>query len=227
MVAFQGAVDLGYLYIETDVHVSRDGKVVIFHDDELDRLTNGHGRFIEHDWADLRALDAACGFRPEDGFPLRGTGVGMPLLEEAATTFPDRMFNIDLKQAGIAETVAAEIQRLGIGDRVMIGSFHDRRISAFRRAAPGVATSAGPVEVARLLIRTPRNGVGADAYQVPERSRGIRVVTRRLIDRAHAAGKHVHVWTVNEAAAMQRLIELGVDGIVTDRPDLLNQVLAV
>jgi glycerophosphoryl diester phosphodiesterase len=227
MVAFQGAVDLGYRYIETDVHVSRDGRIVIFHDDRLERLTDGHGSFVDHDWEDLRGLDAASGFRAEDGFPLRGTGVGMPLLEEAVTTFPDRMFNIDLKQPGIAEAVAGEVHRLGIGDRVMIGSFYDRRIRAFRRAAPGVATSAGPLEVARLLARKPRSGLGADAYQVPERSRGLRVVTRRFIDRAHSAQKHVHVWTVNEAVAMRRLIDLGVDGIVTDRPDVLNQVLGV
>jgi glycerophosphoryl diester phosphodiesterase len=225
MVAFQGAVDLGYRYIETDVHVTRDGKVVIFHDDTLERLTDGTGRFADHDWEDLRDLDAAHHFGPADGHPLRGRGIGMPLLEEAVTTFPDRMFNIDLKQPGIAGAVAAEIRRLGIEERVMIGSFHDRRIRAFRGAAPGVATSAGPAEVARSLARRPQRGIGADAYQVPERGGGIRLVTERFVRRAHAAGKHVHVWTVNEAVDMRRLLDLGVDGIVTDRPDTLNEVL--
>jgi glycerophosphoryl diester phosphodiesterase len=225
MVAFQGAVDLGYRYIETDVHVSRDGRVVIFHDDMLERLTNGVGQFVDHDWKDLKGLDAAHGFKPEDGFPLRGRGIGMPSLEEAVATFPDVCFNIDLKQPGIATAVAAEVRRLGIEGRVMIGSFHDRRIRAFRRAAPGVATSAGPGEVARMLARKPTAGIGADAYQVPERGSGVRVVTRRFIDRAHAADKQVHVWTVNEATDMRRLLDLGVDGIVTDRPDVLNAVL--
>jgi glycerophosphoryl diester phosphodiesterase len=224
MVAFQGAVDLGYRYLETDVHVSRDGRVVIFHDHVLDRLTDGSGRFVDRDWFELRALDAAHGFGAEAGFPLRGRGIGMPLLEEALTTFPDQMFNLDLKQPAIAETVAAEVRRLGAEDRVMIGSFHDRRIRAFRRAAPEVATSAGPREVARALAsRHPRGS--ADAYQVPERAGAVRVVSPRFVAAAHRSGKQVHVWTVNEPDDMRRLLELGVDGIVTDRPDLLNEVL--
>ena len=227
MVAFQGAVDLGYRYIETDVHVSRDGRVVIFHDDVLERLTDGAGPFELHDWDDLKSLDAAYGFGAEEGFPLRGQGIGMPLLEEAVTTFPDVCFNIDLKQAGVAEIVAREVERLGIEERVLIGSFRDRRIRAFRRAAPGVATSAGPAEVARALVRRPQRGIGADAFQVPERGRGIRLVTPRFIRRAHEAAKHVHVWTVNEADDMRRLLDLGVDGIVTDRPDVLNDVMGI
>jgi glycerophosphoryl diester phosphodiesterase len=225
MVAFQGAVDLGYRYIETDVHVSRDGRVVIFHDDTLGRLTDGEGRFADDDWDDLKVLDAAHHFRPDDGYPMRGQGIRMPLLEEAVTTFPDQMFNIDLKQPGIAAAVAAEVRRLGIEERVMIGSFHDRRIRAFRRAAPGVGTSAGPAEVARSLARTPQRGIGADAYQVPERGAGMKLVTGRFVRRAHAAEKQVHVWTINEADDMRRLLDLGVDGIVTDRPDVLNEVL--
>jgi len=225
MVAFQGAVDLGYRYIETDVHVTRDGKVVIFHDNDLDRLSDGVGTFVDHDWADVRHLDAAFGFKPEEGLPLRGTGVTMPLFEEAVTAFPEQMWNVDLKQPGIAERFAAEVHRLGIEDRVLIGSFHDRRIRAFRHEAPGVATSAGPVEVARSLARRPRRQVGADAYQVPERATGVRLVTSRFVGRAHHAAKHVHVWTVNDPIDMRRLLDLGVDGIITDRPDLLNEVL--
>ena len=225
MLAFEGAVDLGYRYIETDIHVSRDGRVVIFHDHTLERLTDGTGRFDEHDWADLKGLDAAHHFKPEEGHPLRGRGIGMPLLEEAVRTFPDQMFNIDLKQPGIAEAAAAEIERLGIQDRVLIGSFYDVRIRRFRKAAPGVATSAGPAEVARALARRARRDIGADAYQVPERASGIRLVTRRFVSRAHEAGKQVHVWTVNDPSDMRRLLDLGVDGVVTDRPDVLNEVL--
>jgi len=223
MVAFQGAVDLGYRYLETDVHVSRDGRVVIFHDDTLERLTDGAGRFEHHDWDELRTLDAAYRFRPDDGYPLRGTGIGMPLLEEAVTTFPDQMFNIDLKQRGIASTVAAAVRRLGIEDRVMIGSFWDRRIRVFRREAPGVATSAGPREVAAARFAGLRGA--ADAYQVPERGSGLRVVTPRFIDGAHRNGKQVHVWTVDHPDDMRRLLGMGVDGIITDRPDVLNEVL--
>ncbi len=222
MVAFQGAVDLGYRYIETDIHLSRDERVVVFHDHVLDRLTDGTGKVFDHDWDDLRHLDAAHGHRPEEGFPLRGSGVGMPLLEEVATAFPDCLFNIDLKQAGIASRVADEIMRLGIEERVLIGSFRDRRLRAFRRAAPGVATSAGPAEVARALVRP---GGAADAFQVPERVAGVRLVTPRFVKRAHRADKQVHVWTVNDSADMRRLLDIGVDGIITDRPDVLNEVV--
>ena len=225
MMAFQGAVDLGYRYIETDVHVTSDGKVVIFHDNDLERLSDGIGAFAKLDWADVRNLDVAFSFDPASGFPLRGTGITMPLFEEAVVSFPQQMWNVDLKQPGIAERLAAEVRRLGIEDRVLIGSFHDRRITAFRRAAPDIATSAGPIEVARALTQRPRRHVGADAYQVPERGGGLRLVTRRFVDRAHDAEKQVHVWTVNDPSDMRRLLDFGVDGIITDRPDLLNEVL--
>lgn len=224
MVAFQGAVDLGYRYLETDVHVSRDGEVVIFHDDDLGRLTDGTGKLADRDWGDLRLLDAAYHFLSDGGHPLRGTGVRMPLLEEAVKTFPDQLFNIDLKQRGIAGRVAEEIRRLGIGERVLIGSFHDWRIHRFRRAAPRVATSAGPFELAWGFLRR-RPGGEAVAYQVPERIGPFRIVTRRLVDAARLAGKQVHVWTVNDPSDMRRLLDLGVDGIVTDRPELLNEVV--
>jgi len=230
MVAFQGAVDLGYRYLETDVHVTRDGRVVVFHDHVLERLTNGAGKVWQWPWADLRCLDAAHHWGPEEGFPLRGTGVGIPLLEDVLSTFPECLVNIDLKQAGIEESVAAEITRLGAEDRVLVGSFFDRRIRRFRRASKGlVATSAGPSEVAGALTaaRLGRPAAGpSDALQIPERAGRLRLVTPRLIAAAHRTGKHVHVWTVNDPADMRRLLDLGVDGIVTDRPDLLDQVLA-
>ncbi len=204
------------------MHLSHDGRVVVFHDHDLGRLTDGAGKVFDHDWAELRRLDAAYGFGAADGFPHRGTGVTIPLLEEVAATFPDCLFNIDLKQAAIAEPVAAEIVRTGLEERVLIGSFHDRRIRAFRRAAPDVATSAGPIEVAAFLLR---RGGHADAYQVPEKAGGWRIVSSRFVRRAHEAGKQVHVWTVDDKPTMRRLLDLGVDGIVTDRPDLLNEVV--
>ena len=224
MVAFQGAVDLGYRYIETDVHVSRDDRVVVFHDDSLEGLTDGVGKVADRDWNYLRRLDAASRFNPDDGLPLRGTGVAIPLLEDVVTTFPNVMFNIDLKQDGIARRVADEVRRLAISDRVLIGSFHGRRIRAFRRAVPDVATSAGPIEVARALV-SQRPGGGADAFQVPERLGPIPIVTSRFIDAARIADKQIHVWTVNDPVDMRRLLDLGVDGIITDRPDLLNEVV--
>ena len=224
MVAFQGAVDLGYRYLETDVHVSHDRRVVVFHDDGLERLTDGRGKVWDHDWSYLRTLDAAHLFDPVHGHPLRGSGVGVPLLEEVLAAFPDACLNVDLKQEGIEQVVADEILRLGAEDRVLIGSFHDRRVRRFRVVSRGrVATSAGPQEVARAVASaTTRRAVtvAADALQVPPR-----VATRRLVTAAHLGDKQVHVWTVNDPAEMRRLLDLGVDGIVTDRPDLLNKVV--
>lgn len=230
LVAFQGAVDLGYRYLETDVHVTRDGRLVVFHDHRLERLTDGRGHVWDWRWDDLRHLDAAHHFDPADGYPHRGAGIGIPLFEEVVATFPDQLFNIDLKQDGIAEIVAAEVRRLGVEERVLIGSFHDRRIRRFRRVAGRrVATSAGPREMAAALTaatigRRPRGG--ADAFQVPARAGAVPLVTRRFVAATHRAGKQVHVWTVNDTAAMHDLLSIGVDGIITDRPDMLNDVIA-
>jgi glycerophosphoryl diester phosphodiesterase len=230
MVAFRWALDLGLRYLETDVHATRDGRVVAFPDNGLDRLTDGRGKVWERDWGDIAHLDAAHHFDPAHGYPLRGTGVRIPLLEEVLTTFPQCLLNIDLKQAGMEELLASELARLGAEDRVLVGSFHDGRLTRFRRTSGGrVATSAGPSEVLAALgaVRLGRPVRGpADAYQVPERSGPLRVVGPRFLAAAHAAGKQVHVWTVNDPAAMDRLLDLGVDGIVTDRADLLVEVLA-
>lgn len=230
MTAFQGAVDLGYRYIETDLHLTRDGRVVIFHDDSLDRLTDGRGRVWEWRWEDLRRLDAAHHFRPEAGHPFRDAGMGIPLLEEAVAAWPEVLWNLDLKQPEIEHAVADLVARLGVEERVMIGSFHDVRIGRFRKHTRGrVATSAGPVETARAAAGALFGlaaGGAADAFQVPAKVGPVPVVTRRFVAAAHRAGKQVHVWTVNEAEEMHRLLAGGVDGIVTDRPDLLNDVLA-
>ena len=154
----------------------------------------------------------------------------IPLLEEVLATFPRCLLNLDLKQAGIEGLLAAELARLEAEERVLVASFHDGRLTRFRHASGGrVATSAGPREVIAALTaaRLGRPVVGAaDAFQVPERSGPIRVVGGRFLEAAHRAGKQVHVWVVNDPADMHRLLDLGVDGIVTDRADLLLQVLA-
>jgi len=230
MVAFEWALSLGLRYLETDVHASRDGRVVAFHDDRLDALTDGRGSVWDRDWSGLQGLDAAYHFDPTHGFPMRGTGVRIPLLEEVLAAFPQCLLNLDLKQPGMEGLLAAELTRLGAEDRVLVGSFHDRRLRRFRRASQGrVATSAGPAEVLAAVtaarLGKPLGGP-ADAYQVPERQGPLRVVGRRFVEAAHDAGKQVHVWVVNDPAAMHRLLDLGVDGLVTDRADLLVEVLA-
>ncbi len=229
MVAFEWALGRGLRYLETDVHATRDGRVVAFHDDRLDLLTDGVGKVWDRDWDDVRNLDAAYHFDPGHGHPFRGTGVRIPLLEEVLTSFPQALLNLDLKQEGMERLLAAEIARLGAEDRVLVGSFHDRRLTRFRQAAGGrVATSAGPTEVlgamAAARLGRPVRGA-ADAFQVPERQGPLRVVGRRFVEAAHAAGKQVHVWVVNDPADMHRLLDLGVDGIVSDRADLLVEVV--
>jgi glycerophosphoryl diester phosphodiesterase len=173
----------------------------------------------------LRRLDTGFRFEPEAGHhPWRARGLGIPLLEEVLRTFPQVRLNLDLKQARTAAAVAAEIDRLGAEDRVLVGAFYDVRVRAFRRHSAGkVATAAGPGEVLAVLaaarvgrVLSPRY----DALQIPER-----IASGRLVRAAHAAGVQVHVWTVNDPAAMHRLLDLGVDGIVSDRPDLLADVV--
>ena len=217
--AFRHAVALGYRYLETDVHCTSDGVLVAFHDDALDRVTDRTGRL-----ADLTAEEVSLArIREEHPVPTMAA-----LLEE----LPDVRFNIDLKSASAVQPLADLLRRTGSGDRVCIGSFAQRRLDAFRRATGGtVATSASPQEVglfvtcpsgraARLLTRG-----RVAALQVPHRRGPVPVVTRELVRRAHAARAHVHVWTVDDPAEMEELLDLGVDGLITDRTDLLKDVL--
>ena len=229
MIAFQAAVDLGYRYLETDVHASADGVLVCHHDATLERTTDGAGPVSQRHVADLRSLDAGFRFNPMHHFPHRGAGAAIPTLEELATTFPSAVITVDLKQAGIEQLMVDTIARLDVWDRVIVGSFSGRRVKKFRTLTKGrVATSAGPSETARLVLgakagRSPK--IEADVLQVPERHKGIHVVNQRLVEVAHSQGKQVHVWTIDDPDEMARLFDMGVDGIVTDRPDLLKDVI--
>ncbi|CAN5517996.1 glycerophosphodiester phosphodiesterase [soil metagenome] len=227
-VAFQGAVDLGYRYIETDVRITADGVVVVFHDPTLTRTTNGMGRVDAWAWDDLRHLDAAWSFGADRGYPRRGTGVGISRLDDVLAAWPDIHFNIDLKSPRMEWAVAEVIRRTRRQDSVLIAAFSDARIARFRRITrDAVATSAGPRTTARALVAS-RVGLpaprGPVAYQVPFDNRAL-PIGRRFIDAAHAASAQVHMWTVNEENDMRRMLDAGVDGIVTDRPDRLNTVL--
>jgi len=230
VIAFQGAYDLGIRYMETDVHLTADGVLVAFHDHHLDRLTNGTGRVADWLWDDLVRLDAAYGFRPEEGFPSRGTDIGIPRLDDLLAAYPDARWNIDMKHSAAVDALADLVTKLGVEDRVLASSFFDHRLTRFRKATHGrVATSAGPRQVARVMAAA-RLGktasIAADALQVPERARAIGVVDAKLVGAAHRAEVAVHVWTVNDPESMHRLLDLGVDGIITDRPDVLIEVVA-
>lgn len=229
MLAFEGAVGLGYRYLETDLHLSADGVLVTFHDDTLERTTNGAGPVSKHTLAELKALDAGYRFDPVHHFPHRGTGVGIPTFAEVVEAFPEAVFTLDLKEPGLEQALADSIVELGIEDRVIVGSFKDRRTRRFRKiAGEHVATSSATYETARMVLSSKAGrpvNIRADALQVPIRAKGITVVDRKLVEGAHALGKLVHVWTVNDPDEMAELLDLGVDGIITDRPDLLADLM--
>ena len=220
MAAFQHAVDLGYAYLETDVHVTSDGVLLAFHDDVLDRVTDRTGSIAETSYADVQAA-------------LIGGRERVPTLAELFEAFPGVRFNIDIKSAGAVPALADFISEHDAWDRVLVGSFSRRRMATFRRLTEGrVATSAHPLEVAAYVLSpSARAGPAADARTTRTRcrSRTARAGSpwRRagLIRRAHANGVHVHVWTIDDPAEMNELLDRGVDGLMTDRTDILSDVL--
>jgi glycerophosphoryl diester phosphodiesterase len=217
LAAFARAVELGYRYLETDVRVTADGVALAFHDAALDRVTDARGRLSRLTWADVRAARIG-GVEP------------IPQLADVLATWPDVRVNIDVKSdAGVVPTVEA-IRRTGSARRVCVGAFSDRRIGRLRAVlGPAVCTAIGPREAVRLRLRS-RAGLGVRRVedrcaQLPARLAGRPVVDAKLISTARRAGLAVHAWTVNERDEMIRLLELGVDGIITDRCDILKDVL--
>jgi glycerophosphoryl diester phosphodiesterase len=229
LTAFQGAVDLGYRYLETDVHRTRDGVLIAFHDDTLDRTTDGTGRVTERSWEELSALDAAYHFAPHEGYPRRGTGIRIPSLDEVFEAFPTIRLILDLKEPGFEAALADYLRVKGLEDQVIVGAFSDTRLARFRKASGGrVATSSGPAETVALwtAARFGRNlRTRADALQIPEDFAFIALPDRKLVAAAEAGGRQVHVWTVNDPDHMARLLDTGVHALITDRPDLLKQLM--
>jgi glycerophosphoryl diester phosphodiesterase len=227
--SFRGAYELGCRHFETDVRLTADGVLVCFHDPTVDRTTNAIGRVERMTLSELQSLDAGYRHGTSDGFPYRQTGVRVPTLEWLLTSFPDTSVVVDMKSDGLAGPLAALIEDLGAHERLIVGSFSDARLVEFRQATNGkVATSVGPT-AARFWVLASRVGRrgsrDAACLQVPTHNRGVRVVDEKLVAAAHDAGLHVHAWTVNERAEMIRLLDMDVDGLITDRPDILKDVL--
>src|SRR5690606_9542027 len=239
MLAFIGASAMGADVLELDVHRVADGEFVVIHDATVDRTTDGTGAVALSGMLDLRRLDA--GYRwtadgpsasSEGTFPYRGTGITLPTLTEVLGAFPDKAVNVEIKQNDpeVAADLCALIRAQGAAERVMVGSFHGAALTRFRRTCPEVATSASQNEVIVFLaleklrlsaILTPQY----EALQVPVSQYGIPIVTQHFVDAAAARGVDVHVWTVNETATMRELVSLGVNGLITDRPDRALHVL--
>jgi len=237
MAAFQGAVQLGCRYLETDLHTTRDGAMVTIHDDTVDRISDGSGPVHALSLAELKRLDAGYRFSPDGGqtFPFRGKGVTVPTLAEVTQAFPDIYLNLDIKQKEppMVEALVTFIEEQGTQDRILVGSFDEGILKEFRqRTGDRVATSAASQE-ARLFWLASRLGLtrflrpSYDALQVPPRHGPFSVVDRRFVQTAHRLGIEVHAWTVDESEEMSRLLSLGVDGLMSDRPDLLLDVLKV
>jgi glycerophosphoryl diester phosphodiesterase len=216
MPAFEGAAALGYRWVETDAHVTADGICLAFHDDRLDRVTDRTGLIAELSYSEVRQA------RVDGREPI-------PLMEDLLGSFPDLRVNIDPKHDGAVDALVAVIERTGAVDRVCIGSFSDARIArAQELLGPQLCTSLGPKATARLRggsYGLPSGRFGAACAQVPHRYRGVTVTDRRFVERAHRSGLQVHVWTIDDPDEMHELLDLGVDGIMTDRPAVLREVL--
>ena len=219
MPAFQACVDLGYRYLETDVQITADGVLVAFHDHTLERVTDRSGRVDQLRWAEV--AEARIGGREP-----------MVRLEDLLGAWPDVRFNLDIKAAGVLAPLVRLVRRLDVADRICLGSFSDARVAAARRLfGPAVCTSLGPRGVAalRLSSYSPRAAglvrIQAGCAQVPLQLGGRALVDERFVAAAHDRGLQVHVWTVDDPAGCEAMLELGVDGIMTDRPAMLRELL--
>jgi glycerophosphoryl diester phosphodiesterase len=213
--AFQSCVDLGYGYIETDAVATKDGKLLCFHDATLDRLTGQTGVIEQMPYSDIVSAKV-------DGEPI-------PLLEDVLANWPEIKFNIDPKNEGAVEGLLSAIKRTNSTSRVCVGSFDEGRLMRIRKAMNGaICTALGAKEVRRVFLagyRIPAGNIIGACAQVPVKHGAVRVVTRRLIRTAERLGIRVHVWTVNQREEMEKLIDIGVHGIMTDCPSLLKSVL--
>jgi glycerophosphoryl diester phosphodiesterase len=212
MPAFQHAVDLGYTYLETDVHATSDGVLVAFHDADLARTCGRPGTIDSLPWREVSAARVA-GREP------------IPLFEDLLGSFPEARVNIDCKADTALAPLIAALERLDCLDRVCLGSFSDRRLRRLRaRFGARLCSSLGPIQIAALRSRA-RVPAGGQIAQVPVNVGRLRVTTPATVAPAHALGYQVHVWTIDDPSEMRRLLDLGVDGIMTDRPQVLKDVL--
>src|SRR4051794_16662408 len=234
IMAFETGVALGADGLELDVRLSRDGVVVVHHDASLDRTTNARGRVDALDAAELARVDAGYHFRRAEGqpeYPCRGQGIGVPTLAAVLARFRDARIIVELKlnDAALADAALDVVRRADAVERVCFGSFGSRVLRAARTAEPALATSASREEVRWALYRSwcgwPYRRPAYAGFQVPEWSGRTRVVSRRFVDAAHRAGLGVQVWTVDTEDTARRLLGLGVDALITDRPDRIVPVV--
>jgi len=220
MSAFQHAVALGFRYLETDVHATRDGVLLAFHDEELDRVTDMSGRIAEMDYAEVSKA------RIDGREPI-------PLFVELLEHLPNARINIDPKLDNAAPPLVKVLKEAKALDRVCVTSFSDKRAAWIKeQLGPDLCCGLGPLGTARMRFSSlsgPFSGIWGEfeqgCLQIPTHQAGIRLVDRRMVDHAHDRGLQVHVWTIDAPEEMTRLLDLGVDGLMTDRPEILRSVL--
>ncbi|MDZ7704897.1 MAG: glycerophosphodiester phosphodiesterase [Trueperaceae bacterium] len=235
MLAFERAVALGVDGLELDLHLSADGHIVVIHDPTVDRTTDGTGRVSDLTLAELQTLDAGYAFAAADGtFPYRGQGLTIPTLDEVLSAFPNLPVNMEIKpdtDGRLVPALAELLQDHDALDRVVVTSFDGALLRDFRDRLPGVATNLGADElrVFYVLQRLKLHGwyrPPGEMLMIPEVYGDLRLVTPGLLDAASSLGLSVHVWTVNEPDDMRRLMAMDIDGIITDYPGRLQDVIA-
>ena len=237
LYAFEKAVEIGADVLEMDAHITKDGQIVLMHDETVDDTTDGTGRIEEMTLEELKRLDAAYDWSNDGGqtHPYRGQGIQVPALDELFQKFPQMRYVIEIKltQNPIEAPLCGLIREYNMQDKVLIASFHDTAMQNFRKTCPEVATSASRGEVTKfvLLGKIFLSGLVAPKYQSiqppfdPKESYNIPIVTKRFVREAHAKNIKVEPWTVNDPDMMKQYIDWGVDGIITDRPDLMVEIL--
>ena len=231
LYAFERALKSGADVIDLDLQETKDREIVILHDETLERTSNGTGRVEQFTLAELKKLDFAYRFTPNggSGTPLRGKGITINTLAEAFDRFPQAHFNMEIKPDSVdmARKVIEVVRKAGMTGRVVIASSHESVIDVLHREGEGIAISASPSEVRKLVLLS-KIGWGythtplSNVYEVPVRFSGITVITESFIKSAHELGQEVVVWMIDDPAEMKRLLEMGVDGIITGRPELLK-----
>lgn len=241
LLAMQESAALGVDVLEMDIRASSDGVLVVIHDDTVDRTTDGAGAVKEMTFAELSQLDAGYYWTDDEGatYPYRGQGITIPAFAEVLTTFPDMRLNVEIKppDPAVAQAACDLLRQHGASERALVGTVHDEVIAAFRAACPESPTSMVESEIRPFwilstlflgqLYQTP---AGAAALQVPERASlpvigEVQVITPRFVRIIHKHNLEVHAWTINETADMERLLATGIDGIITDRPDLMLELI--
>jgi glycerophosphoryl diester phosphodiesterase len=234
--AFDHGLSLGADGLELDVHLSRDGAVVVHHDDTLERTTNARGPVSAFTADELGRVDAGHWFTPdpsgaEPSYPFRGRGLGLPRFRTVLQRYPDTRLIVELKtdQAELARRTVDEIRAAAAVDRVVLGSFYGRALQEARRYEPRIATGAGREETRwalyRSRVRWPLGRTRYREFQVPVRAGSTTIVTPQFIAHAHRAGLPVRIWTVDDPGEMERLLAWGADGLISDRPDVAVRVV--